>query len=111
MDIIKSIPRFNEYVNEASDRVSRVSYTSSEVCCLLPGWNMGQLDGSHPTSTYYNFNQLCKHFWPSFCLYFLYIEWYDMNNFKILAGSPAGKILLEGRGVDGRAILEWILKK
>ena len=29
---------------------------------------------------------------------------------KILTGTPAGKIPL-GLGVDGRTILEWILKK
>ena len=31
--------------------------------------------------------------------------------FKILTGKSAGKKNLGGLGVDGRTILEWILKK
>ena len=31
--------------------------------------------------------------------------------FKILTGKPTGKIPSEGVGVDGRTILEWILKR
>ena len=30
---------------------------------------------------------------------------------KMLAGKPAGKRSLEGLSIDGRAILEWTLKK
>ena len=32
-------------------------------------------------------------------------------NFKILTGKPTGRSLWGGLGVDGRIILEWILKK
>jgi hypothetical protein len=32
-------------------------------------------------------------------------------SFKILTGKPTEKRPLQGRGVDGRTILEWTLKK
>ena len=35
----------------------------------------------------------------------------DMSAFIIVTGKPTEKRSLEGLGVDGRAILEWILKK
>ena len=31
--------------------------------------------------------------------------------FKILTGTPTEKTFQEGVGIDGRTILEWILKK
>jgi hypothetical protein len=31
--------------------------------------------------------------------------------FKMLTGTPKERVLSEGLGVDGRTILEWILKK
>ena len=35
----------------------------------------------------------------------------DRSSFKILTGTPTGKRLLEDLVIDGRTILEWILKK
>ena len=35
----------------------------------------------------------------------------DRSASKILAGTPTERDLQEGLGVDGRTILEWILKK
>ena len=35
----------------------------------------------------------------------------DMNAFKILIDKPPGRGALGKLGLDGRAILEWILKK